>query len=122
MANGPSGAFGAGAQEAAEQSMKQVQGAMENYFGWLQNSMSGLPWANTDLLERWKGFIEQNVATSQEFAHKLSQAQDLQDVIQIQSAFMQTQMKVFSEQAKAMTETYMKAMSGGIKMPFDTRS
>ncbi len=25
------------------------QGAMENYFGWLQNSMPMLPWNNTNL-------------------------------------------------------------------------
>jgi hypothetical protein len=122
MANGPSEAFTANTLQAAEQSVKQVQGAMESYFSWLQNSMSGLPWANKDLLDQWKGFIEQNVAVVQEYTHKLSQAQDLQDVIQIQTAFMQKQMTVFSEQARVMAETYTKALSGGMKMPFDNRS
>jgi len=118
MTNLPPEVFAANAQQAAEQSMKQVQGAMETYFSWLQNSMSSLPWANKDMVEQWRGFIEQNVAIAQEYAHKLSQAQDLQDMIQIQTAFMQQQMIVFSEQAKAMAQAYTKALSGGMQVPF----
>ena len=37
------------AQQTAEQMTKQTQGAMENYFGWLQKTMSAVPWSNTNL-------------------------------------------------------------------------
>jgi hypothetical protein len=42
-------------------------------------------------------------------------AQDFQDVVQIQTAFMQKQMAVFSEQAKTVAETCTKAFAGGMK-------
>jgi hypothetical protein len=112
----------ANAQRSAEQTMKQAQGAMENYFSWFQNSMSGLPWANNNVLDQWKSCIEQNVAVAQDYANKLSKAQDFQDVVQIQAAFMQKQMAVFSEQAKTMAETYTKALTGGMKPPFNMPS
>jgi hypothetical protein len=31
----------------AAQMRAQTQGAMENYFGWLQDTMSSFPWGNT---------------------------------------------------------------------------
>jgi hypothetical protein len=37
------------AAQTAEQITKQTHGAMENYFGWLQKTMSTLPWSNTNL-------------------------------------------------------------------------
>jgi len=37
------------AAQTAERMTKQTQGAMENYFGWLQTTMSALPWSNTNL-------------------------------------------------------------------------
>ncbi len=33
----------------AEQITKQTQDVMENYFGWLQKTISALPWRNTNL-------------------------------------------------------------------------
>jgi hypothetical protein len=37
------------AEQLAEHSMEKAQGAMKNYFGWLQSAMSAAPWGNTDL-------------------------------------------------------------------------
>ena len=36
-------------QQTAKQITEQTQGAMENYFGWLQTTMSAFPWSNTNL-------------------------------------------------------------------------
>jgi hypothetical protein len=47
--DGPFEALRATEEQTAEQITKQTQGAMENYFGWLQKSMSALPWTNTNL-------------------------------------------------------------------------
>ena len=44
----PLGDSAAAAEQTAEQFTKQAQGTMENYFGWLQKSMSTLPWSNTN--------------------------------------------------------------------------
>jgi len=56
-------------------------------------------------------FAEQNVANSFEFAQKLMRAKDIQEVMALQQEFLQSQMKVMSEQAKdlgsAATKTAM---------------
>jgi hypothetical protein len=49
--DGPFEALRATEEQTAEQITKQTQGATENYFGWLQKSMSALPWTNTNLIE-----------------------------------------------------------------------
>ena len=46
---GPFGGLTTTAAQTAEQMTKQTQGAMENYFGWLQTTTSALPWSNTNL-------------------------------------------------------------------------
>ena len=50
--------------QTAEQIKEQTQGAVENYFNWLQNAMSALPWSNTNLnrillSKRWSRLSEQ---------------------------------------------------------------
>src|SRR5439155_23692727 len=37
------------AEQITKQIKKQTQGAMENYFDWLQKTMSALPWSTTNL-------------------------------------------------------------------------
>ena len=46
---GPFEGLTATAAQTAEQMTKQTQGAVENYFGWLQTTMSAFPWSNTNL-------------------------------------------------------------------------
>jgi hypothetical protein len=105
------------AEQAAEKTLQQAQGAMETYFRWLQTTMSATPWGKTDLVEKWKAYTEKNIAATLDCVHKLSLAKDLQDVVRIQTEFMQSQMSSFAEQAKDLTETFTKAASGVIKVP-----
>src|SRR5215469_4221691 len=102
----------------AEQITKQTQGAMENYFGWLQSTMSTLPWSNTNLNRVLLSNATQNVTAAFAFMHKLSQAKDFQEVVKIQTEFMQTQMKSFNEQAKVLGEIYAKAAKDAVNPPF----
>jgi hypothetical protein len=108
-------------EEAFEQSMKQAgkqtQGAMDTYFNLIQQTMSATPWANTEFGEKLKSFTEQNIAAAQDHVQKLGQAKSFQDVIRIQTAFMQTQLSLFADQAKNLGEAYMKAAAGAIKVP-----
>jgi hypothetical protein len=46
--NEPLKAFTTTAAQTAEQMTAQTQGAMENYFGWLQKTTSTFPWSNTN--------------------------------------------------------------------------
>ncbi len=109
------------AAQSAEQITKQTQGAMENYLGWLQTTMSALPWSNTNLNRILLSNATQNVTATFGFMHKLSQAKSFQEVVKIQTEFMEKQMNSFSEQAKILGEIYTKAAEDAVKAPFGAR-
>jgi len=110
------------AQETAKQITEQTQGAMENYFGWLQTTMSStFFWSNTNLNRILLSNATQNVTATFAFVQKLSQAKNFQDVVKIQTEFMETQMNSFNEQAKILGEIYSKAARDAIKTPFGVR-
>ena len=106
------------ARQTAEQFTKQAQGSMENYLGWLQTSMAALPWSNTNLNRILLSNATQNVTATFAFMHKLSQAKTFQEVIKIQTEFMEAQSNSFSEQAKVLGEIYAKAAEDAMKTPF----
>jgi hypothetical protein len=93
----------------AEQMTNQTQGAMQDYFGWLQTTMSALPWSNTNLNIVLLRNAMQNVMATFTFVQRLSQARNFQDVVKIQTEFMETQINSFNEQAKIIGEVYTKA-------------
>ena len=97
------------------QTMEQARGAMENYLDFFQKTMSASPWAGTELNKKVADYAQQNVDTAFGFAQKLTQAKDLQDVVRIQTEFLQTQMKLLTEQAKDLSETATKAAAGPLK-------
>jgi hypothetical protein len=109
------------AEQVVEQAVKRTQGAMDNYFNLLQQAMSASPWGKTDLGEKLQRYTEYNLAVAQEHVQKLSQAKTFQDIIQIQTEYMQTQLSLFADQAKNLGEAYMKAAAGAIK-PFNISS
>ena len=110
-----------GIQQTVEQITKQTQGAMENYFGWLQESMSSFPWSNTNLNRILLSNATQNVTATLAFLQKLSQAKNLQEVVKIQTDFMEAQMNSFNEQAKVLSEMHGKAAEDAMKSPFGVR-
>jgi hypothetical protein len=101
----------------ADQITKQILEAMENYFGWLQKAMSTypFPWSNTNLNRTLLSNATQNVIATFMFVHKLSQAKNFQEVVRIQTAFMENQMHSFNEQAKILAEIYSKAAEDSMK-------
>jgi len=113
----PLEALTANATQTAEQITKQTQGTMENYFGWLQTTMSALPWSNTNLNRVLLRNATQNVMATFSFVQKLSQARNFQDVVKIQTEFMETQIDSFNEQAKIIGEVYAKAAGDAMKSP-----
>jgi hypothetical protein len=114
----PSEARKATGERTAQEIVKQAQGAMENYFGWLQKSMSTLPWSNTNLNRVLLSNATQNVTATFAFVQKLSQAKNFQDVVKIQTEFMETQMNSFNEQAKIIGEIYTNVARDAMKTPF----
>ena len=98
--------------QAVEQNMEKARGAMDNYFSFLQNI-----WGSNDLTEKMKTYTARNISASADCMQKLSQAKDFQEVIRIQTEFMQTQMSTFTEQARSLGEAYSKAATDATK-PF----
>ena len=113
----PFEALTATAAQTAEQITKQTQ----DYFGWLQKTMSALPWSNTNLNRILVSHATQNVTATFSFVQKLSQAKNFQDVVKIQTEFMNAQMQWFNEQAKILGEIYSKAGEDAVKAPFGVR-
>jgi hypothetical protein len=97
------------------QGAEQARKAMENYLNFFQKSISASPWLESDLNKRMKSYTEQNVAAASEFARKLTQTKDFQEFWLIQTEFMQSQMKAFSEQAKDLSETATKAATSAFR-------
>ena len=101
-----------------EQEVQITEGtkhAMENYFSWLQNAMSGSPWSNIDLNKELLSHATENVTAAVGLVQKLSQAKNLEEVVTIQTEFMSKQLDSFKEQTKAMVEICTKATQGATK-------
>jgi hypothetical protein len=105
------------AKEAIEQATEQTRGAVDSYFNFLQQTISSYPSGGTDLGDKLKSYAEKNIAATREFVVKLSQAKDFQDVVRIQTEFMQMQMNAFGEQVKSFGEASAKAAATMAKKP-----
>jgi len=97
------------AEKAFEQNVERAQGAMDTYFGFLQNV------CGPDLTEKMITYTEQNISASTDCMHKLSRAKDFQEVFRIQTEFMQRQMNSFAEQARSLGEAYTKAATNATR-------
>jgi hypothetical protein len=97
------------------QGFEQTRKAMEGYFDLFQKNIKTSPLLETDLSKKMKTYTEQNIAAVSEFAQKASKAKDFQDFWQIQTEFMQTQWKAFSEQAKDLGESAAKSATDAMK-------
>jgi hypothetical protein len=80
--------------------------------------MSAFPWSNTNLNRILLSHATQNVTATFAFVQKLSLAKNFQDVVKIQTEFMETQMNLFNDQAKILGEIYAKAAEDTMKTPF----
>ena len=108
----------ANAMQAVQQTVQQMQGAVDNYFNFVRQTMWSYPLGGTEFGEKLKSYSEKNIATANEYVRKLSEAKDLQEVIRIQTEFMQTQFNAFGEQTKSLGEAFTKAATEAVKTPF----
>jgi len=106
------------ANQIVGQSMEQTRGALDNYFSFVQKALSSFPLGGTEFGEKLRSYAETNITATNEYVRKLSEAKDLQEAIQIQTEFMQTQFNAFGEQAKSLGEAFTKAATDAVKTPF----
>jgi len=114
----PSEDLNANAKQVVEQTMEQMQGAVDNYFNFIQKTMSSYPLGGTEFGEKLRSYAQKNIAATNEYVNKLSLAKDLQEVIRIQTEFVQTQFNAFGEQTKSLAETFTKASTEAVKTRF----
>ena len=79
--------------------------------------MSALPWSNTNLDRILLSYATQNVNAAFAFVQKLSQAKNFQDVVKIQTEFMDAQFNSFNDQTKIIGEVYTKAATAVATTP-----
>ncbi len=94
---------------------ERAKHAMETYFRGLQNSMSMLRWSNTNLNSILLSNATKHFAATLTFVQRLSQAKSFEQVVKIQTEFMETQMNSFNEQAKILGEIYANAAKDAMK-------
>jgi hypothetical protein len=104
-------------ERAVEQTMAQTRGAMEQYFNFVQKAFSSTPFGGTELTEKMKSFTEENIASAQKFVQTLGQAKDFQDVVRIQTEYMQSQFQTFGEQTRSLAESFTNATTSVVKNP-----
>jgi hypothetical protein len=100
-----------------KQTMARAYSAMDYYFDHLKKTVASAPSGGTEFGEKVKACAEQNISATQEFVRELSYAKDIQDMLRIQMEFMRSQLEAFGEQAKDLSEAYIKAASGQTRNP-----
>ena len=87
--------------------MEQARGAADIYFDYVKQAISATPSGGNEFAVPLKECAQKNITATQEFLKQLSQARNFQDVVRVQSDYMQFLMKAFGEQslAEAYTKT-----------------
>jgi phasin len=94
-------------RQLAEQSVEQARKAVDGFMTAAQKAVTTAEAqaataqsSAKDVGAKAMSFVEQNIASSFEFAQKLVRAKDIQELMALQQEYLQTQMKAMSEQAK----------------------
>ena len=104
-------------RKMTEQSLEQVRSAINGYIEFCRRAIPGNVMGGSELSDAILGYAERNVASAFEFAQRLVQVRDLQEVAKLQMEFIQAQMQAMTEQAKDLGEAATKLMMGSLKTP-----
>jgi phasin len=105
-------------REMAEKSVEQARKAFDGFMGaafkaagTLEGTTDTIQAGGKDIGRKALTYAEQNVAAALEFASSLVKARDPQQVLQLQSDFIKSQLQAFGEQAKDIGSTAGKIAS-----------
>jgi phasin len=90
-------------REFAEKSVDQAEKAISSFMESASKSVAVVPGPMTDVAKQALAITEANLKASFDHAHKLMQAKDINEVMQLQSEFLKTQFGAATEQFKQMT-------------------
>jgi hypothetical protein len=106
------------AEKTMSQAAAQTRGAVDTYFNTLKSAIESFPVGESEVGKKLKSNTKQNIDATHEYMNKLSQAQNFQEVLQMQTEFFQKQLHAFVEQAQSVGEAMTKAAAGSLKPPF----
>lgn len=104
-------------RKMTEQSMNQVKTAISSYLDFCKCNVPENVVGGSALSDKIFAYAEKNVASAFEFASRLAQVRDVQELAKLQTDFIQAQMQVMTEQSKNLSETMTKAMTDALKSP-----
>ena len=94
------------------ESLGRVRDASDAYFQLLEKGLSSSQLPIADQAKHFTDLMQHNAAATFDCCDKLIKANDPQDVMRIQSEFLQAQMRAMTDQARRIGESAMKAMTG----------
>jgi phasin len=89
------------ARQAFDGFITAAQRAVSTFEGQAESARRGAK----DVTEKAMSFAESNINSSFDFAQKLVQARNVEDVLKLQADYIRSQMEVLGEQAKELGET-----------------
>jgi phasin len=108
----------------AERSVEQAKLAFNNYMQAAQEAVSTFEErvkasqvGAQGISKKAMSFAERNVLSAFEFAQKIVQAKDIQELVRMQTEFVQSQIQVLTEQVKDLGETATKSAMESVKTP-----
>src|SRR5262245_59662722 len=106
----------------AEKSVEQARQAFDGFISAAHNTVATFEGqAETacksakDVTDKAIGLCQQNVASSFELVHQLMRAKDVQEVLKLQSDYVQRQMQALTDQARELGEASAKAAKEAAK-------
>jgi len=97
-------------KSAAKQALEQAHQALDAYFELLKNSVSSFPSGGTELGENLKDQGVENISALQEVVKRLSQTENFEEALRIQTAFIHSQLNVLGKQATNLGGAYTRAV------------
>lgn len=105
-------------RDFAEKSVEQARKAFEGFFGATQKAVGSVDTGAFSVATNMKevgvkamSFTETNMKSAFDHAQKLVHAKDMQEVLQLQTEYLKSQMSSLQEQAKEMGATVQKAVT-----------
>jgi phasin len=87
-------------REFAKKSVDQAEKAISSFMDSASKSVDLVPGPMTDIAKQTLAITEKNLKASFEYARKLMQARDINEVMQLHSEFLRTQFAVATEPLK----------------------
>ena len=104
-----------GFSEGAKMALEQTHQAMDTYFDFLKKSISAFPSGGTEIGDRWKEESLLNLTAFQELVKRLSTAGSFEEALQIQTAFMHSQLNRLGKQTTSFGAAYTKTADNADK-------